>query len=58
MALTVDKNGRIIEKYLTLDEDRIRNSMSNAKKDKHKKVLIKALQVRFNRRTAYTFNTS
>ena len=52
MALTVDKNGKIIEKHLTLDEGVIRNSISNAKKDKHKKVLQKATQVRFNRRTA------
>jgi len=32
MALTVDKDGKIIEKHLTLDEETIRNSISKAKK--------------------------
>ncbi len=50
MALTVDKDGKIIEKHLTLDETTIRNSISDAQKNKHKKVLQKASQVKFNRR--------
>ena len=52
MALTVNKDGKIIEKHLTLDEETLRDSISNAKKSEHKKVLKKAMQVRFNRRTA------
>lgn len=50
MALTVDKDGKIIEKHLTLDEATIRNSISKAKKSKHKIVLQQASQVKFNRR--------
>jgi len=52
MALAVDKEGKIIEKHLTLNEDAIRSSLSKAKKSNHKKVLQEASQVKFNRRTA------
>ena len=50
MALSVDKDGKIIEKHLTLDEDIIRESLSKAKKKQHKKVLHEASQIKFNRR--------
>jgi hypothetical protein len=51
MALAVDKDGKIIEKHLTLNEDTIRASISKAKKNNHKKVLQEASQIKFNRRT-------
>jgi len=51
MALTVNKDGKIIEKHLTLNEDIIRNSISKAQKNKHKKILQEASQVKFTRRT-------
>ncbi len=52
MALTVDKDGKIAEKHLTLNEESIRESIAKAKKSKHKKILVQASQVKFNRRTA------
>ena len=51
MALSVDKDGKIVEKHLTLNEDVIRASISKANKNNHKKVLKEASQIKFNRRT-------
>ena len=50
MALSVDKDGKIVEKHLILNEDIIRASISKANKSNHKKVLQKASGIKFNRR--------
>jgi len=50
MALTVDKDGKIIEKHLTIDEATIKEVVSKANKLKHKKVLQRASKVKINRR--------
>lgn len=52
MALTVDKDGKIIEKHLTLDEATIKEIVSKANKLEHKKVLQRASKVKINRRFA------
>ncbi len=50
MALSIDKDGKIIEKHLAPNEDAIRASISKADKKSHKKVLQKASQIKFRRR--------
>lgn len=50
MALAVDKDGKIVEKHLALNEDVIRASISKANKNNHKKILKEASQIKFNRR--------
>ncbi len=52
MALAIDKDGKIIDKHLTLDELSIRKAMSNGNKEHQKKVLQKALKVKINRISA------
>jgi len=51
MVLAVDKDGKIVEKHLTLNEDVIRASILKANRSNHKKVLQEASQIKFNRRT-------
>jgi hypothetical protein len=52
MALTVDKDGKIIEKHLTMSETDIRqvlSGISKADKERQKQVLQRALKVKIHR---------
>ena len=50
MALTVDEEGKIIEKHLHLDEKFIKEVISKTNKPKHKKILQKASKTKITRR--------
>jgi hypothetical protein len=52
MALSVDKDGKVFEKRLTMDEDIIRKIISNRDKEHHKKVLQRAMKIKIVRRVA------
>ena len=52
MALTVDKDGKVVEKHLTIDETTIKEVISKANKLEHKKVFQRAIKVKINRRIA------
>ena len=52
MALSVDKDGKIIEKHLLIDESTIKEIVSKADRSKHKKVLERALKTKITRRAA------
>ena len=49
MALSVDKDGKVFEKRLTMDEGMIRKIISNRDKEHHKKVLQRAMKIKINR---------
>lgn len=50
MALTVDKDGKIVEKHLCVDESTIKEVISNTNKTKHREVLQKASKTKITRR--------
>lgn len=50
MALTVDKDGKIIDKHLTVDESLITKIISNTDKEKHRKIFLKATKTKINHR--------
>jgi mevalonate pyrophosphate decarboxylase len=52
MALSVNKDGKVFEKRLTMDEDIIRKIISNRDKEHHKKVLQRAMKIKIVRRVA------
>ena len=52
MALTVDKDGKIIEKHLSIDESTIKEIVSKADRTKHRKVLERASKTKITRRVA------
>ena len=52
MALAIDKDGKVVDKHLTMDEVSIRKAISSGNKEHQKKVLQKALKVKINRISA------
>ncbi|MBD3842504.1 MAG: hypothetical protein IE909_11600 [Campylobacterales bacterium] len=50
MALTVDKDGKIVEKHLSIDEETIKNLISKTDRTKHEQVLQRAIKTKINRR--------
>jgi hypothetical protein len=47
MALAIDKNGKIFEKHLTMNEEDIRKVISKGNTQKQKQVLQRALKTKF-----------
>ena len=52
MALTVDKDGKVIEKHLTIDTATIEKVISKTDKSKHNNVLQRASKTKIIRRIA------
>ena len=52
MALSVDKDGKIVEKHLSIDETTIKEVISGTDRTKHKKVLLRASKTKITRRVA------
>ena len=48
MALSVEKNGEVFEKRLTMNEETIRKVISNRDKEHHKKILQRAMKVKID----------